>query len=1299
MANRRALEILYFCTFLFVVVDGFLPNRLSTVHTLNPTDYTHEEITQIGVLKAAAMFLEDNPRSGTSFTPGQLQNLDPLNPTTLFTAYYGEVTSAGKLQSAITEIIDANSRVDSDYLSNAEYHVGGEEIQAANNRLIRQRNSTLGVLSATPPNFEAARSMIGVYLHILQDFYSNTNWVELEGGVPYEDLGLEGKAFRPLGIPFPTCQDCTVNSGTLDCRNNILLQSLLTSGYKSGQTKVKPAAHSLTTGKCSHGGLNDDSRLTVPTGGINKETSVPSLSPHYYLHDQATQAAIQATTNFFIAPGYGLLSQIGEENFREVLNLGSGNSMVFVIDVSGSMGDDVVAVRRETVQIVQSTTGTANAPYNYILSTFSDPAELTTIQTTRDPNEMITWLNALTVHGGGDCPEYCFSGIELALRNCLPDSKVFIFTDADPKDPEKYSSISALMQEKEAVLNFLLTGSCTRRNLQDGQEKGYLKATSHITNKRSYRDWYEQLAQESGGSVYEGDKEDIADLTGVISVALSNSAPVTLYKATLPAGSGRVVPLEVDSALLELVISLVAANSAPNVAIETPGGTQQVFGTPDAEIVVNVGTNRLYQIKNPSPGTWRLRLRDSQQYMLEVTGKSIVDFSYQFMKTTSNGILLPIDGRPVAGVNTTVIVDVLGSENVRQLTRISLVNEVGNELVSSAMTAVGGLLAAKYSAVAAIPTEEFRVKIEGKDVNNTVFQRVQPTFIQPQSFSLALQGEIEPLFAGGFTDVHFLLVNHGAQGTFSLSATDDAYILHSVSPSSTTLQENANTTGYIRFVASSTAVVGVTSTTTLTVSGPGGSSNSVVVRVTVEPQIVVTVDDVSPTCTIVAATGRCTLEQQHPSTCDSHHWSIDVQVRDGESGIYSLTASPEGSGVTFNHSTFSPGTVGTNIAATYSSNCCTPRGTVTVADKQGNIARCTVDYYIPTTTPQPTTSPPTTIPSLTTPQRTTFPAATLPPSTSPISSTTSTTTTTLVTSTTTTSTPVTSTTTSTPVTSTTTTSTPATSITTKSTPVTSTTTTSTPVTSTTTTSTPVTSTTTTSTPVTSTTTTSTPVTSTTTTSTPATFTTTTSTPATFTTTTSTQATSTTTKSTPKTDIPPTVDDVSPNCTIVAATGRCTLEQQHPSTCDSHHWSIDVQVRDGESGIYSLTASSEGSGVTFNHSTFSPGTVGTNIAATYSSTCCKPTGTVTVEDKQGNIAQCIVDYYIPTPESLTTTETPPTVLEGESPDDQALGASQIALLASAAVVVVGLLTGLGTALYCTRSPRVKCKIKPVVVSTF
>lgn len=39
------------------------------------------------------------------------------------------------------------------------------------------------------------------------------------------------------------------------------------------------------------------------TGGINKETSNPELSPHFHLHGMAGLAAIQATKDFFIGKG------------------------------------------------------------------------------------------------------------------------------------------------------------------------------------------------------------------------------------------------------------------------------------------------------------------------------------------------------------------------------------------------------------------------------------------------------------------------------------------------------------------------------------------------------------------------------------------------------------------------------------------------------------------------------------------------------------------------------------------------------------------------------------------------------------------------------------------------------------------------------------------------------------------------------------------------------------------------------------------------------------------------------------
>lgn len=58
-----------------------------------------------------------------------------------------------------------------------------------------------------------------------------------------------------------------------------------------------------TTGKCSHGGPSDAYKDVVATGGINKETSDPELSPHYHLHQVAGRAAVQATYDLLVGEG------------------------------------------------------------------------------------------------------------------------------------------------------------------------------------------------------------------------------------------------------------------------------------------------------------------------------------------------------------------------------------------------------------------------------------------------------------------------------------------------------------------------------------------------------------------------------------------------------------------------------------------------------------------------------------------------------------------------------------------------------------------------------------------------------------------------------------------------------------------------------------------------------------------------------------------------------------------------------------------------------------------------------------
>jgi hypothetical protein len=51
------------------------------------------------------------------------------------------------------------------------------------------------------------------------------------------------------------------------------------------------------------GGIDDESRKLIGKCGINKETSLEDLSPHFHLHNYAYYAAVAATKNFLIAEG------------------------------------------------------------------------------------------------------------------------------------------------------------------------------------------------------------------------------------------------------------------------------------------------------------------------------------------------------------------------------------------------------------------------------------------------------------------------------------------------------------------------------------------------------------------------------------------------------------------------------------------------------------------------------------------------------------------------------------------------------------------------------------------------------------------------------------------------------------------------------------------------------------------------------------------------------------------------------------------------------------------------------------
>lgn len=73
---------------------------------------------------------------------------------------------------------------------------------------------------------------------------------------------------------------------------------------------------------------------------------------------------------------------------------------------------------------------------------------------TTNVSEFKMILQELNVGGGADCPEMSLTAIKNGLEISLPNSFIFVFTDADPKDKNLLPNILQLIREKHTQVRF-----------------------------------------------------------------------------------------------------------------------------------------------------------------------------------------------------------------------------------------------------------------------------------------------------------------------------------------------------------------------------------------------------------------------------------------------------------------------------------------------------------------------------------------------------------------------------------------------------------------------------------------------------------------------------------------------------------------------------------------------------------------------------------------------------------------------------------------------------------------------------
>ncbi|XP_076606906.1 von Willebrand factor A domain-containing protein 7-like [Chaetodon auriga] len=888
----------------------------------------HQEITERAILNATVQTCRAVAMAeGTDFTfPPQ-----PFTATSVAAACQAPKSTKTFIQT-IKLIQKKNERVDYRRLFNPQYHFDNEKFSEGR-KIITDGLSAVKIGNKRE-NFEVAREILGEILHTLQDFYSHSNWVEMENKLPNSNLIKPSTSIGTIAAESrATCRNCDGD----DCRNNILedIQNdkILISGYFA-ILGTKPQ------GKCSHGGVLDSTRIFEPKGGINKDTLT---SDHGHLHTDAANLAIAATSELL----EDVRGAAGDRPFLQMMGIsrGSSKALCFVIDTTGSMGDDIEAVRNVTSTIINSKVGTEEEPSLYILVPFNDP-DFGPLTRTTDPNAFKKAINSLTATGGGDAPEMSLSGLRLALTGSPPGSEIFVFTDAAAKDIELKSTVIALIERTRTVVNFMITnvlGFRRRRQSDDGQQQ-----LARIGS--SGNELYKELAHTSGGQAIEVSKSQLPVATSIITES-SSSSLVTLLQAARSPGKAENFQFAVDASVKKLTI-YITGSSVSFTLISPSGVSQESTNTTGSLIAasLSVGNFKTLQLKT-QVGQWEIKMVSTNPYTLKVVGETAIDFLFEFLEASQSplGGFDVVDNRPKAGVNGSLRVTLTGTDSAT-VTEVVLVESSGSGQVNGSVQAQGGGdFLAHFDK---IPSEEFVVLVKGQNSDgssrssSTAFQRQSNTNIRASVLTVTAADSNSILEPGKPLSVPFSVTTSGAGGDFSIQATNDQGFSSTV-PSTLSLGTAGSANSTVNLTAPLNTPSGTDVTLTIEAKTPGGTdTNFAVLRFTV---LTTVTDFTHPVCQLLSLQSNCS------AACSLLTWELSVQVTDDA----------EGTGVDRVSLKQGNGTINTTLAASnesitlvsYNASCCSPDVELLVVDQVGNVGSCSYSARS-TGDPQPPTAAP-----------------------------------------------------------------------------------------------------------------------------------------------------------------------------------------------------------------------------------------------------------------------------------------------------------------------------------------------------
>lgn len=883
-------------------VFGFYPRQPPHWRTK-----THVDITNTGVLQAIAEYIINH---NLTYSPSLSMAVDD---------FFGpDISGKANMHQTISTVKKSIADTQEEKRHVAYVHCHADQIKLAHNHVIACREGLL----LRKDDLEELRKQLGVCLYTIQSFYSNTNWVEMKGRTPYLSFGIKGEQLMEVATEDEdTCKDMADIS--TNCKNNLLVTDRLTSGYHHGRGNIKPPRPlGSKTGKCSHGGPDDESRKLIAKCGINKETTIEKLSPHYHLHDDAYLAAAAATKYFLIGEGTGIVHLLGEKTFTSLFNIKQRQqvSLSFAVDYSGSMSGEIKAVKEEIIQLVTSTIGSENEPSDYVLSLFNDPANLNKAFIYTDGLEMINKISSVVVDGGGDCPELAAAGILKAIELSRKGSTVMVFTDADAKDEDRQGEVTAAALAKNIKITTVLTGNCSktgrkRRDIPDRVVRETL--------------FFDGVAKDTGGTLYKTDKDNIGAILYEVVQTVFPTSEVIIESYNWPVSVSLDRPVMVDGSIQVLKISIKGASGTTDVDLFYPNGTKEQFTSPAASRLYTSNNEIIMSLQKPSQGIYSLHKNTDRDWTVNITAQSSIKVGAEMLEITSSGALISMKGSPIVGNNYTYVFTVYNLGNGTCNT-ISLVNTQGHT-TDTFIPHQTSDIDVECTVAFTVTNSVFQVRLNGTDEFGHPLYRTTSKIYKPTSVELRVTASSDDVPVGIEREIPYEVVNSGSDvDMYDVHISDDHSFVKAPLTHYLRLSPGETANGTFNLVPNE--LVGMFKyRVTLTMN-----TSSEIIQSIAKTLVVTNIE--RPTCHVLSTSGTCDPPSLNTANCSKYQWYSELKVDFSETQLDDIS-STGGYNVQLIYDNIT-GVLNGPITVNISGDCCTPSTTVSVVDTGGYISQC-----------------------------------------------------------------------------------------------------------------------------------------------------------------------------------------------------------------------------------------------------------------------------------------------------------------------------------------------------------------------